>query len=396
MSRASGTLDARSTLKDQQVAFTGRLASMTRREAEALVKECGGECSASINRATTLLVVGMDGWPLLADGRLSGKLQRAEALRRKGRKQQLRICSEEQFLEFAGRKAPPAMHPKPMDAAHVCELVGVTPDTLHRWEMLGLVRSSDNRYDFRDLVSLQTVAALDAQGASTQTIAQSVRALSRVLPGTDRPLAQLKLLGDRDSLVAEVNGSLMSPGGQLLMRFAPDEPDPIDEAPATPLTMFIREQPVDERTAEQWFEIGSEHEEAGEWDLAERAYRKSVAVQPLAADVHFNLANVLLATNRRQAAEERYRVVLEQNPEMAVAWFNLADLLDESGRSAEAIDCLRSALRCDPHFADAHYNLAVCCEKTGLLDEAIEHWREYVRLDPSSEWAAFARRKLSG
>lgn len=393
MPHADGTLAVRSALNDQQVAFTGRLASMSRREAEALVKECGGQCGASITRTTTLLIVGMDGWPLLADGRLSGKLQRAEVVRRQGGKQRLRILSEEQFLELVGRKAPQDMHSKPMDAAHVCELVGVTPETLERWEMLGLVRSTDNRYDFRDLVSLQTVAALVAQGASSRTIAQSVRTLSRVLPGTDRPLAQLKLLAHEDSLVAEVNGSLMSPGGQLLMRFEPDE---AEETPIGSLAIFDETVADNQYTAEQWHEIGSVREDAGEWEQAEVAYRNALAIQPLAAAVHFNLANVLLATNRRQAAEERYRVALEQDPGMAEAWFNLGDLLDEAGRGSEAIECLRHAVACNPQFADAHYNLAVCLEQAHLTEEATSHWREYVRLDPASEWATFARRKLSG
>jgi tetratricopeptide (TPR) repeat protein len=281
-----------------------------------------------------------------------------------------------------------------MDAAHVCELVGVVPETLHRWELLGLVRSTDGRYDFRDLVSLQTIAALVAQGASPHTIASSVRALARVVPGTDRPLAQLKLLADQDTLVAEVNGCLMAPGGQLLMRFGPDEGDEIDARAA--LTLPHAGPCAAGRSAEEWFDIGCLHEDAGELEQAERAYREALALQPCSVEAHFNLANVLRATNRREAAEERYRVTIEHDPGMAEAWFNLADLLDESGRCEEAIEGLRAAVCCAPNYADAHYNLAVCCDKAGLSDEARTHWREYVRLDPASEWAAFARGRLSG
>ena len=383
-------------LKGERVAFTGRLASMSRREAEELVITRGGRLTPSVNRGTTLLVIGMDGWPLLRDGRLSNKLQKAESLQKGPGKRRLRVWSEEQFLERVGRKRPDAEIEKPMDAAQVSALVGVAPETLHRWELLGLVRSNAGRYDFRDLVSLQTIAALVSQGAHPSTINQSVRSLARVLPGTDRPLAQLKLLADQDSLVAEVNGSLMSPGGQLIMRFEPDRDGDDDTQGPPALALSLGPTNARGRSAEEWFDIGCSLEDSGEMVEAERAYREALARLPTLAEAHFNLANVLRATNRSEAAEERYRAALEHDATLAEAWFNLADVLDESDRTDEAIDCLRAALKCDPQYADAHYNLAVCCEKSGLMDEAREHWREYVRLDPTSEWAAFARGRLTG
>ncbi len=368
---------------------------MSRREAEELVTTCGGRLTASVNRATTLVVIGMNGWPLLRDGRLSNKLQKAESLQKGPGRRRLRVCSEDEFLEGVGRRRPQAEIEKPLDASQVSALLGVTPGTLRRWELHGLVRSNAGRYDFRDLVSLQTIAALVSQGASPSTINQSVRSLARVLPGTDRPLAQLKLLAHQDSLVAEVNGSLMSPGGQLLMRFEPDRED--DDVAEAPPTLALSLAPMGSRgpSAEQWFDIGCTLEDEGELAEAERAYREALARVPTFAEAHFNLANVLRATNRSEAAEERYRVALEHDATMAEAWFSLADVLDESDRTDEAIDCLRAALRCDPQYADGHYNLAVCCEKVGWVDEAREHWREYVRLDPTTEWAAFARSRLT-
>ena len=393
MRKSSTTVDAHSSLKGERVAFTGRLASMSRRDAERLVNECGGVVSASVSAATTLLVVGMDGWPLLADGRLSNKLQKAEQLRTRS-KRRLRICSEQQFLERTGVNPQPMLADKPLDAKQVSELVGVAPEILRRWELLGLVRSTDGRFDFRDLVSLQTIASLVGQGASARTIAQSVRALSRLVPGTDRPLAQLKLLADQDSLVAEVNGSLVAPEGQLLMRFHPDSEEDI-EAPA-PLTLPVESAHSRQYTAEEWFTIGSDHEDAGELAQAEKAYREALALQPQSAEINFNLANVLRAMNRRDVAEERYRVAIEHDPHMALAWFNLGDLLDELGRTDEAIVCFQRCVHHDRTFADAHYNLAVCHEKLGQHHEAQRNWREYVRLDPSSEWGHFARARITG
>src|SRR5437660_991212 len=67
-------------LQGQKVAFTGRLASMTRARAANLIQEHGGTWVPSVTRHTSLLVVGQDGWPLDKNGQLTRKLQKAQQL----------------------------------------------------------------------------------------------------------------------------------------------------------------------------------------------------------------------------------------------------------------------------------------------------------------------------
>src|SRR5580704_17106540 len=62
------------------VAFTGRLACMSRAEAFEVVRQCGGTPSPAVTQRTQVLIVGELGWPLLDDGRPSNKLDRATAL----------------------------------------------------------------------------------------------------------------------------------------------------------------------------------------------------------------------------------------------------------------------------------------------------------------------------
>jgi hypothetical protein len=62
------------------VAFTGRLACMTRAEAFEVVRQHGGTPSQAVTKRTKLLIVGELGWPLLDDGRPSNKLTRAKIL----------------------------------------------------------------------------------------------------------------------------------------------------------------------------------------------------------------------------------------------------------------------------------------------------------------------------
>ena len=73
------------------VAFTGRLACMTRAEAFEVVRQHGGTPSQTVTKRTKLLIVGELGWPLLDDGRPSNKLARA-------RSYSVPVVSERRFL----------------------------------------------------------------------------------------------------------------------------------------------------------------------------------------------------------------------------------------------------------------------------------------------------------
>jgi hypothetical protein len=94
---ASIELDG-SALKSS-VAFTGRLACMTRAEAFGVVRQRGGTPSPEVTKRTKVLVVGELGWPLLDDGRPSNKLSRATEYG-------IPVVSERRFLEWIGKAVP--------------------------------------------------------------------------------------------------------------------------------------------------------------------------------------------------------------------------------------------------------------------------------------------------
>ena len=63
------------------VAFTGRLACMTRAEAFEVVRQHGGTPSQTVTKRTKLLIVGELGWPLLDDVvRLTSSLAQARTV----------------------------------------------------------------------------------------------------------------------------------------------------------------------------------------------------------------------------------------------------------------------------------------------------------------------------
>jgi len=83
------------------VAFTGRLACMSRAEAFEVVRRYGGTPSQEVTKRTKLLIVGELGWPLLDDGRPSNKLSRATDYG-------IPVANERCFLEWIGKASPTA------------------------------------------------------------------------------------------------------------------------------------------------------------------------------------------------------------------------------------------------------------------------------------------------
>ena len=111
----------RDPLAGQLVVFTGKLSSLGRKEARALVARLGGATADDVNAKTTMLVIGAEGFGRATDGDepsevvpgssrsrdKSNKLKRAEELNAQpGQEQTIRILSEEDFCLLAGVPTP--------------------------------------------------------------------------------------------------------------------------------------------------------------------------------------------------------------------------------------------------------------------------------------------------
>jgi tetratricopeptide (TPR) repeat protein len=347
---------------------------MTRQEAVRIVLAAGGKTTESVSRSTSTLVVGMCGWPLLPDGQVSDKLRRAEKLVRNG--VEIRIVSELVFLELAELAGRQCQLWKAYSGAEVCRLLDLQAETLQRWEQFGLVHSHNGLYDFQDLVSLQTICELVGRGVRPETVAQSLQGLASVLPGTERPLAQLKIVVEHPkSILADFGQYRLSPGGELFFNF-----ENTAQSKAAVISLAS-----DEVGAQGWFERGQVFEEQGRWQDAENAYRGAIRNRSYFPEAYFNLGNVLLELGRLDAAEEAYRIATAQDPGFAAAWYNLAHAQEENEKLAEAIASLQTTLRLSPEYADAHFNLAICLERVGRQSDADQHWSAYQELVKSDE-----------
>ncbi len=377
-------------LAGQRVAITGRLTDLPRQVAFRLVCKAGGEPVKTVTGRTSLLVVGMEGWPILKQGTISRKLERAEILQARGHP--IRIISEFEFLEQIGIRTPkpgPALGTCSLEQA--CRVLGLPPENVRRCEQFGLVRSEGGAFDFLDLVSLRSIAGLMQGGLTPEAIARGLSRLAPMVPEINRPLAQIRILTGRGGeLLAELDGIRMDLSGQLL--FDLEGRAPKETAPSVPLEKRRRaaENPA------TWFDYAQSCVQKSELSAAEEAYRKALEIDPDFPEAWYNLGNLLLERGDSEGAENLYRRAIALDPYFAMAWYNLGFIQAEQGRMEEAVTTLRRTLAASPAYADAHFNLALCLEKLDRTGEASSHWRKYLQLAPADEWAKIARCHLDG
>jgi tetratricopeptide (TPR) repeat protein len=344
------------------VAFTGRLACMSRAEAFEVVRQHGGTPSQTVTRQTSVLVVGELGWPLLDNGRPSNKLSRAGTYG-------IPVVSERRFLEWIGKAVPDSWN-RAYSAGQIATLSKLSHDTVEELVRFGLLNPRGGLFGFRDLASARQISQLFAHGIGLSEILRSVKEVRAWLPEAD--LSNLRLYpATHHAIEIEQPDGRTDKRGQFVL--------PVN-APAS--------------NADALFEQAQAAEDAGDIAEAERLYRVLMNCDPTDAAPPFNLGNMFRATGRKIEAEAALRAATRADPTFAEAWYNLSDLLDEQGRSEAAIDCLRSALRASPDYADAMFNLALLLQRGSRHKEAAECWRQYLANDAQSEWAARARRSL--
>ena len=340
-------------LHGKRVAFTGKLASMTRAEAVQLVQAQGGEFVAAVSRRTSWLVVGLEGWPLQKNGRLTRKLLQARRL------QQycfpIVVLPEEEMLSQVGLQDQTEGIHQLYTAAQLCQVLRIPGERLRAWMNSGFIQPAETAngvcyFDFQQVTGAKTLCDLAQAGVSTKRLRQSLEQLRNWMPRLDDPLGQLAVIErDGEMLVRLEGGQLAEPTGQLHFDF---EDSQSSLAPLTthhsPLTT----------SGDEWFDLAQVHEANGRLPEAAQAYRETLLVGGPHPDVCFNLANVLYALGQKEQATERYYQALELDNHFAQAWNNLGNVLADLGRSEEATRAFQQALKENPEMASARQNLA--------------------------------------
>jgi len=262
---------------------------------------------------------------------------------------------------------------------------------LRSFERNGLYESPNQEYGFADLIALKVLQRLRQDHVPPQRIKASLSALTRKLPGIERPLWELKIVPEMRRVAVELpNGKMEALTGQMFLNFEGLAPvEPLSHSSGRSMASRIQK-------AEYWFRRGLELEEQGaDDDAAIDAYQHALTLNPAAAGSWVNIGTLRYRRGELEEAERCYREALKSSPNYPLAHFNLGNICEELGRFEEAINYYKVALRLQPTYTDAHYNLALVFERRTEPMRAAKHWREYLRLDSTSPWARIARQQLS-
>ncbi len=350
---------SRLPLADEVVVFTGKLSSLGRKEAQALVIRLGGSSADEVSARTTLVVVGAEGF---AGSEKSEKLRKAE-------ESGVRVMSENDFCRMAGIHPPEDLKQQYYGQRDLLSMYpGLRQDHLRYLEKWGLIRPvmrthTETYFPFSDLLLIRQVSA-DLESLPFRAILRSLQA---------ERSGQLTFDFRIDAEPARII---------KLTRPRPKEPGRDATLPVlAPQTL-----------AEEYFVKGSaldldesRHGAAATW------YRKALEIDPYLVPAIINLANIHYGKDELAEAQALYERAIGLDPEFFEAHFNLGNIYHDLGRFQEAAACYRTALRLNGNYADAHFYLAITLEKTGHSAEAKPHWRSYQLLSPNGEWVELAR-----
>jgi tetratricopeptide (TPR) repeat protein len=348
-----------SPLADQVVVFTGKLSTLGRKEAHALVLRLGGSAADEVTAKTTMVVVGEEGFP---GGEKSQKLRKAEDLA-------LRIVSESDFCRMAGVQPPDDLKQQYYAQRDLLSMYrGLREDHLRYLQKWGLIRpvlrtNTETYYAFPDLLLIRQVSA-DLEGAPFRAVVKSLQAARSGQLAFDfridaAPARIIKLKAPKPREAGrEITAAAQNPHGLAEEYFLKGSALDVDE---------------------------SRHNAAATW------YRKALEIDPYLVPALINLANIHYGKDELAEAQALYERAIGLDPDFFEAHFNLGNIYHDLGRFPEAATCYRTALDLNARYADAHFYLAITLEKTGHSGEAKPHWRAYQQLSPNGEWVELAR-----
>lgn len=387
-------------LLDRRVAFVGKLGSMTRREAQRLVRSQGGTVVEQAAPQIDLIVIGADELPLAEQDELLDEATRTAAA--EGR---LEIITETQFWQRLGLFEDDLAVRRLYTPAMLAGLLKVPVAVIRRWHRRGLIVPEREvhrlpYFDFQEVATARRLTELVAAGVSPADIERKLADLARYVPGVERPLAQLSVLVEGRQLLLREAVGLIEPGGQRRIEFDPPpqgDASTTDTAEGTPATLRLGPHvspTICPASPDEMLALAGELEEDGQLAAAADHYRAALAAGGPRAEVCFQLAELLYRLGDMAGARERYYMTIELDEDYVEARANLGCVLAELGELPLAVAAFEGALSHHADYPDVHYHLARTLDELRRPADAEPHWREFLALSPESPWAEEAQERL--
>ena len=397
-------------LDGRRVVIVGKLSGLSRRKAEQLVRDQGGQVVSRADALTQLIVVNdeivdflqiVDNKDLLdEDARAAWRDGRLELLRESEFWARLGLVDAGQEVQ---RLYTPAM---------LAELVKVPVQAIRHWHRRGRLIPARMvgrlpYFDFEEVRVARRLAELISAGCSLSVVDRKLDELARLQPQRVRPLADADVMVSGSRLYVRRGESVTEPTGQLLIDFDTSATSlagenyesraTIEFVPAAQqMAQSTASDAPSPSDADELRSLAVDFEEGGEPERAIEVYRAILMSGNYTAEDHFCLAELLYRTGDLAAARERYYGAIELDEDYVEARSNLGCVLAEQGELTLAEAAFRGALRYHPGFADAHFHLARLLDAMNRPREASRHWQEFLALAPASPWAEEAHDRILG
>ena len=393
-----------SLLLGRRVMLVGKLASMSRRDAERLIREAGGQLVDRAGDDVDLIVASdetADAKRLAANRELFDDQFRARIIGGA-----IEVLHESDLWAHLGLVDSGPDSERLYTPAMLAELVRVPVAAIRQWHSRGALQAKREvrrlaYFDFEEVHVARKLAQLLHAGCSLPAVNRQLQTLSRVLADVPRPLTDPNVVVEGRRLFIRRDEGLAEPTGQLLIDFdaeknpSTEHTEPVALPFVAPTTLLgstaTASQPA---AADDLRALAAELEGNGELQQATEVYRAILFSNEATSEDHFALAGLLYLLNDLSAARERYYIAIELDEDYVEARSNLGCILAELGETNLAEAAFRGALEYHPDYADAHYHLARLLDRADRSAEAARHWQLFMNLAPASPWADEARERL--
>ena len=352
------------------VVFTGKLSTLGRKDARALVSRLGGATADDVNAKVTMLVIGGEGFA--GGASTSNKLKRVEELHQQ-QDLSIQVLTEEAFCELVGQPTPSALTRQYYATRDLlARYRALREDHLRYLAKYGSIKpvlktNADTFFAFQDLSPIKQANEEMSAGATFRSVLRTLLA-SR--------LGQLAFDFRLDAAPAKI----------------------VALQPRAPKALPVESSLRDTAKAEEFFRQASVLDDGNESTLEQAAalYRQALECDPQLVAALINLANIHYTHHEMVEAQSLYERAIALESDFFEAYFNLGNIHHDQSEFDAARRCYDDALLLNPYYADTHFYMAVTLEKMGLSHEARPHWRSYQQLAPQGEWVELAREFSEG
>jgi tetratricopeptide (TPR) repeat protein len=141
------------------------------------------------------------------------------------------------------------------------------------------------------------------------------------------------------------------------------------------------------RFVEAWYELGNTGLGSANYEKALRDYQRASELDPLEGSYYAFMGKALAGLNRHAEAIQRYQQSLKIQPDSWEVHFALGDELAAISQFSQAADEYAEVVRLKPDNVIGHLDLGVMRARLGLFDDALLQFAETLRLDPNNRQA---------